>query len=223
MRKDLRTRPHCDIYPLGQSAHRENKNCGIFATFLRLGALLGSFRLEICHFCCVFVPRFAIEELAAIANRKKVAIRTDSLFLGSWEGPRGSAGMLWARCGTGVEPDTVLGRCGPDAERGWIWRGVGLTRCSAKALPGCGIVMLPHCRARELFGRGIVMWPERGVAKHGRCRGFGRLLVYRVVLLLSLKISNATLLKLVFRYNGRREFVEEQARSPPYEQSFGYP
>lgn len=75
--------------------------------------------------------------------------------------------------------------------------------------------MLPHCRARELFGRGIVMWPERGVAKHGRCRGFGRLLVYRVVLLLSLKISNATLLKLVFRYNGRRGFVEEQARSSP--------
>ena len=82
-------------------------------------------------------------------------------------------------------------------------------------LPGCGIVMLPHCRARELFGRGVVMWPERGVAKHGRSRGFGRLPVYRVVLLLSLKISNATLLKLVFRYNGRREFVEEQARSPP--------
>ena len=161
------------------------------------------------------------------------------LFLGSWEGPRGSAGMLWARCGTGVEPDTALGRCGPDAERGWIWRGAGLTRCSArvllgrgawvlsgyraKVLPRCGIVMLPHCRARELFGRGVVMWPERGVAKHGRCRGFGRLLVYRVVLLLSLKISNATLLKLVFRYNERREFAEEQARSPPYEQSFGYP
>ena len=87
--------------------------------------------------------------------------------------------------------------------------GAGSTRCSArvllgrgawvlsgyraKVLSGCGIVMLPHCRARELFGR---------------------LLVYRVVLLLSLKISNATLLKLVFRYNGRRGFVEEQARSP---------
>ena len=142
------------------------------------------------------------------------------MFLGSWEGP-----------------ETVLGRCGPDAERGWIW-GAGLTRCSArvslsrgawvlsgyraKVLPGCGIVMWPHCRARELFGRGIVMRPERGVAKHGRCRGFGRLSVYRVVLLLSLKISNAALLKLVFRYNGRREFVEEQARNP-YEQSFGYP
>ena len=123
----------------------------------------------------------------------------------------------------------MLGCCGPDAERGWIW-GAGLTRCSArvllsrgawvlsgyraKVLPGCGIVMLPHCRARELFGRGVVMWPERGVAKHGRSRGFGRLPVYRVVLLLSLKISNATLLKLVFRYNERREFVEEQARSP---------
>lgn len=184
------------------------------------------------------MPRFAIGELATIANRKKVVIRTDFLFLGSWEGPRDSAGMLWARCGTGVEPDTVLGRCGPDAERGGSG-GAGLTRCRArvllsrgawalsgyraKVLPGCGIVMLPHCRARELFGRGVVMWPERGVAKHGRSRGFGRLPVYRVVLLLSLKISNATLLKLVFRYNGRREFVEEQARSPPYEQSFGYP
>ena len=135
------------------------------------------------------------------------------MFLGSWEGP-----------------EAVLGCCGLDAERGWIWCGAGLTRCSArvllsrgawvlsayraKVLPGRDIVMLPHCRARELFGRGIVMRPERGVAKHGRCRGFGRLSVYRVVLLLSLKISNAALLKLVFRYNGRREFVEEQARSP---------
>ena len=60
------------------------KRLGVFATFLRLGALLGSFRLEICHFCCVFVPRFAIGELATIANRKKVAIRTDFLFLDSW-------------------------------------------------------------------------------------------------------------------------------------------
>ena len=29
---------HCDICPLRQSTHRENKNCGVFATFLRLGA-----------------------------------------------------------------------------------------------------------------------------------------------------------------------------------------
>lgn len=86
----------------------------------------------------------------------------------------------------------------PDAERGGSGAGAGSTRCSA----------------RVLLSRGVVMWPERGVAKHGRCRGFGRLLVYRVVLLLSLKISNATLLKLVFRYNGRRGFVEEQARNP---------
>ena len=35
-------------------------------------------------FCCVFVPRFAIGELATIANRKKVAIRTDFLFPDSW-------------------------------------------------------------------------------------------------------------------------------------------
>ena len=130
----------------------------------------------------------------------------------------------------GGPPEAVLGRCGPDAERGWIWRGAGLTRCSArvllgrgawvlsgyraKVLPGCGIVMLPRCRVGELFGRGVVILPGCGVAKYGRCCGFGRLLVYRVVSLLSLKISNATLLKLVFRYNGRRGFVEEQARSP---------
>ena len=108
----------------------------------------------------------------------------------------------------------MLGCCGPDAERGWIWRGAGLTRCSARVLLGRGAWVLSGYRAKVLPGCGIVMWPERGVAKHGRCRGFGRLLVYRVVLLLSLKISNAALLKLVFRYNGRREFVEEQARSP---------
>ncbi len=139
----------------------------------------------------------------------------------------GSIFCFWV---PGRSPETALGCCGLDAERGWIWRGAGLTRCSArvllsrgawvlsgyraKVLPGCGIVMLPRCRARELFGRGVVMWPERGVAKHGRCREFGSLLVYRVVLSLSLKISNATLLKLVFRYNGRRGFVEDQARSP---------
>lgn len=113
--------------------------------------------------------------------------------------------MLWARCGAGVD------------------LGAGLTRCSARVSLSRGARVLSGYRAKVLPGCGIVMWPERGVAKHGRCRGFGRLLVYRVVLLLSLKISNAALLKLVFRYNGRRGFVEEQARSPPYEQSFGYP
>ena len=40
-------------------------------------------------------------ELATIANRKKVAIRTDFLFLGSWEGP-----------------EAVLGCYGHDVERG---------------------------------------------------------------------------------------------------------
>ena len=164
-----------------------------------------------------FLLRFcaAIRDWGARNNcQSQKSCNSDRFFVsGLLGGPRDSVGSLWARCGAGVD----LG-------------GAGLTRCSArvllgcgawvlsgyraKVLPGCGIVMLPHCRARELFGRGVVMWPERGVAKHGRCRGFGRLLVYRVVLLLSLKISNATLLKLVFRYNGRREFVEEQARSP---------
>ena len=103
---------------------------------------------------------------------KKLQFGPIFLFLGSWEGP-----------------EAVLGCYGPDAERGWIWRGAGLTRCSArvllgrgawvlsgyraKVLPRCGIVMLPHCRARELFGRGVVMWPERGVAKHGGAAGLG--------------------------------------------------
>lgn len=100
----------------------------------------------------------------------------------------------------------MLGCYGLDAERGWIWRGAGLTRCSARVLLSCGAWVLSGYRAKVLPGCDIVMLPH--------CRGFGRLLVYRVVLLLSLKISNATLLKLVFRYNGRREFVEEQARSP---------
>lgn len=144
---------------------------------------------------------------------KKVAIRTDFLVSGLPGGPRDSAGMLWARCGAGVD----LARGGVDSmQRQGIARPrrLGAVRVPSKVLPGCGIVMLPHCRARELFGRGVVMWPEHGVAKHGRSRGFGRLPVYRAVLLLSLKISNATLLKSVFRYNGHRGFVEEQARSP---------
>ena len=127
--------------------HCKNKKLGIFATFLRLGTLLGSFKLEICHFCCVFVLRFAIGELATIANRKKVAIRTDFLFLSSWEGPRGSAGMLWARRGTGgVEPDTVLGRCGPRCGAGGIWRGgrVDSMQCQGIAQPRrLGAVRVP--------------------------------------------------------------------------------
>lgn len=98
LRAFLRDLPCC-----GDRTHCKKQKIGIFATFLRLGALLSSFRLEICHFCCVFVPRFAIGELATIANRKKVAIRIDFLFLGSWEVPRDSAGMLRARCGTGVD------------------------------------------------------------------------------------------------------------------------
>lgn len=80
--------PHREIYLLGQSAHRENKKLGISATFLRLRTLpcpskakIGAFTRQI---TCVFVPQFAIGELAAIANRKKVAIRTDFLFLDSW-------------------------------------------------------------------------------------------------------------------------------------------
>ena len=162
-----------------------------------------------------FVLRFAIGELATIANRKKVAIRTDFLFLGSWKGPEAVLGCY----GLDAERGLNLIRCrvvvGLMRSGGGSGAGAGLTRCSARVLLSRGAWVLSGYRAKVLPGRGVVMWPERGVAKHGRCRGFGRLLVYRVVLLLSLKISNATLLKLVFRYNERREFAEEQARSPP--------
>ena len=54
-------------------------------------------------------------------------------------------------------------------------------------------------------------WTRYGVAKRGWRGVLGRLLAYRAASLLSRKISNATLLKLVFRYNGRRGFVEDQA------------
>lgn len=52
-----------DLPRCGDRAHCKNKKLVIVATFLRLGALLGSFSLEICHFCCVFVPRFAIGKI----------------------------------------------------------------------------------------------------------------------------------------------------------------
>ena len=57
-------------------------------------------------------------------------------------------------------------------------------------------------RCRPDTGRG--MRPIQGGV-------LGRLPAYRAAALLSRKISNATLLKLVFRYNGRRGFVEDQA------------
>lgn len=164
-----------------------------------------------------FLLRFcaAIRDWGARSNcQSQKSCNSDRFFVsGLLGGSRGSAGMLWARCGAGV--DLARGRLTRCSARVLLGRGAWvLSGYRAKVLSGCGIVMLPHCRARELFGRGVVIRSERGVAKHGRCRGFGRLLVYRVVLLLSLKISNVTLLKLVFRYNGRRGFVEEQARSP---------
>ena len=73
-----------DLPCCGDRTHCKKQKTRYLCNFLRLGALLGSFRLEICHFCCVFVPRFAIGELATIANRKKVAVRADFLFLDSW-------------------------------------------------------------------------------------------------------------------------------------------
>lgn len=98
-------------------------------------------------------------ELATIANRKKVAIRTDFLFLGSWEGPRGSAGMLWARCGTGVEPDTALGRCGPDAERG-----VDLARGRVDSMQRQGIAWPRRLGAVRVPRQGVAQVRHRDVA-----------------------------------------------------------
>ena len=81
--------------------------------------------------------------------------------------------------------------------------------------------MLERCRPDT--GRGIrpirdggsarygAGWTRYGVAKLGWRGVLGYLPAYRVASLLSRKISNATLLKLVFRYNGRRGFVEDQA------------
>ena len=127
-----------------------------------------------------FLLRFcaAIRDWGARNNcQSQKSCNSDRFFVSGFLG--GPPRQCWDVVGpmrNGVEPDTVLGRCGPDAERGWIWRGAGLTRCSArvllgrgvwvlsgyraKVLPRCGIVMLPHCRARELFGRGIVMRPR---------------------------------------------------------------
>ena len=77
-------------------------------------------------------------ELATIANRKKVAIRTDFLFLGSWEGPRGSAGMLWARCGAGV--DLARGRVDSMQRQGIAWP----RRLGAVRVPRQGVTQVRH-------------------------------------------------------------------------------
>ena len=70
-------------------------------------------------------------------------------------------------------------------------------------------------RYRPDTGRGCARygagWIRYGVAKRGWRGVLGCLPAYRAASLLSRKISNATLLKLVFRYNGRRGFVEDQA------------
>lgn len=64
--------------------------------------------------------------------------RTDFLFLGSWEGPRDSAGMLWARCGTGVD----LARGGVDSmQRQGIAR---LRRLGAVRVPCQGVAWVRH-------------------------------------------------------------------------------
>ena len=68
----------CDIHPLRQSTHRENKSLGISAfffaitdSFLSPQSEKGAFTRQI---TCIFAPQSAIGKLAIIANRKKVAI-----------------------------------------------------------------------------------------------------------------------------------------------------
>lgn len=110
----------------------------------------------------------------------------------------------------GGGPEPVLERYRPDTGRGCARCGAGWTRYSVGVLSERRAMCCPGA-AGVLLGCGIVMWPRCGVTKHGWRCGLGRLPAYRAASLLSRKISNATLLKLVFRYNGRRGFVEDQA------------
>lgn len=45
----LRQSAHCDIHPLKQSVHRENKNCSFSATFLRLRTLFRPHKAKTCR------------------------------------------------------------------------------------------------------------------------------------------------------------------------------
>ena len=67
--------------PLRRFVHPENKKLGVSATFLRLGALFCPLRAVQWLIFSVFTLKFAIRELAAIANRKKVTVRAVFLFL----------------------------------------------------------------------------------------------------------------------------------------------
>ncbi|CDB33833.1 undecaprenyl-diphosphatase [Eggerthella sp. CAG:209] len=78
------------------------------------------------------------EVLAIVPGTSRFAIRTDFLFLGSWEGPRGSAGMLWARCGAGV--DLARGRV-DSMQRQGIARP---RRLGAVRVPCQGVVRVRH-------------------------------------------------------------------------------
>ena len=105
---------------------------------------------------------------------------------------------------------------------------MGLARGRVDSMQRQGIAWPRRLGAVRVPRQGVAQVRHRDVARARRCetRAVPRVWALARVscrVILSLKISNATLLKLVFRYNGRREFVEEQARSPPYEQSFGYP
>ncbi len=173
--------------PLRRLSPLQKQKTRYLCNFLRLRTPLRSSRPENGRFCCVLGLRIAFWRHATIPNRKKVAIRADFLFLGSW----------------GEAPKQCWGVADPIRDGGCARYGVGvLPERHVRCCPGAAGVLL---------GCGIMMWLRCGVAKlEWRC-GLGRLPAYRAASLLSRKISNATLLKLVFRYNGRRGFVEDQA------------
>ena len=82
---------------------------------------------------------------------KKVAIRTDFLFLGSWEGPEAVLGCY----GLDAERGLNLIRCwvvvGPMRSGVDLARDGGMTRCSAGVLLSCGAWVLSGCVARVRY------------------------------------------------------------------------
>lgn len=83
--------------PLRRFVHPENKKLGVSATIFRLGALFCSFGAFLWLICSVFTLKSAIREVAAIANRKKVAVRAAFLFLSSQDALKAVPwmGLIW--------------------------------------------------------------------------------------------------------------------------------
>ena len=179
--------------PLRRLSPLQNKKLGIFATFCDCGLLSAPLGPKTAVFAAFWgcESRFGATRQSLIA--KKLQSEPIFCFWVPGEAPK----QCWSVAGPIRDGGCV--RCGA----GWTRYGVGvLSERRAMCCPGAAGVLL---------GCGIVMWPRCGVTKHGWRCGLGRLPAYRAASLLSRKISNATLLKLVFRYNGRRGFVEDQA------------